>query len=89
MSASPVVRYFEDEIRDTIKHTNAGTVSMANVGPNLNASQFFITTRPGLDYLDGKHTAFGEVRCSRSRGMFAVFLLFTPSFCRCLRGWIY
>uniref|UniRef100_K3WBH2 Peptidyl-prolyl cis-trans isomerase n=1 Tax=Globisporangium ultimum (strain ATCC 200006 / CBS 805.95 / DAOM BR144) TaxID=431595 RepID=K3WBH2_GLOUD len=35
---------------------------MANSGPNTNASQFYITTRgDDLEYLDGKHTIFGEV----------------------------
>lgn len=35
---------------------------MANTGPNMNASQFYITTRgDDLAYLDGKHTLFGEV----------------------------
>lgn len=35
---------------------------MANSGPNTNASQFYITTRSDdLEYLDGKHTLFGEV----------------------------
>ncbi|XP_057445294.1 peptidyl-prolyl cis-trans isomerase CYP59-like [Lotus japonicus] len=34
---------------------------MASAGQNLNASQFYITLRDDLDYLDGKHTVFGEV----------------------------
>lgn len=35
---------------------------MANSGPNTNASQFYITTRgDDLEYLDGKHTIFGEI----------------------------
>ncbi|KAL2563794.1 hypothetical protein AAZV13_19G004000 [Glycine max] len=34
---------------------------MASAGENLNASQFYITLRDDLDYLDGKHTVFGEV----------------------------
>ncbi|RYQ86874.1 hypothetical protein Ahy_B10g106487 isoform B [Arachis hypogaea] len=41
--------------------TGTGTVAMASAGENLNASQFYITLRDDLDYLDGKHTVFGEV----------------------------
>jgi peptidyl-prolyl cis-trans isomerase-like 4 len=34
---------------------------MASKGPNLNTSQFFITTRgEELDHLDEKHTVFGK-----------------------------
>ncbi|CAI7818789.1 unnamed protein product, partial [Closterium sp. NIES-54] len=54
-------RFFEDEIRPGLKHDKVGVVAMASGDTNLNASQFYITTRAGLDSLDGKHTIFGEV----------------------------
>jgi cyclophilin family peptidyl-prolyl cis-trans isomerase len=31
--------FFSDEIRPHLRHKKIGTVSMANIGPNLNASQ--------------------------------------------------
>lgn len=53
---------FEDEIRPQYTHNKKGMVGMANTGPNTNRSQFYITTRgEDMDYLDGKHTLFGEV----------------------------
>lgn len=54
-------RFFSDEIHIDLKHSKTGTVAMASAGENLNASQFYITLRDNLDYLDGKHTVFGEV----------------------------
>ena len=52
---------FEDEIKDTLKHTGAGILAMANSGPNSNGSQFFITLAP-TPWLDGKHTIFGRIK---------------------------
>jgi len=51
---------FGDEITDGLKHDARGVVSMANSGPNTNASQFFVTYA-AQDSLDLKYTVFGKV----------------------------
>lgn len=54
-------RFFDDEVRKTLKHHKPGTVGMAGAGKDMNASQFYFTLGSDLDSLDGKHTVFGEV----------------------------
>ena len=49
---------FEDEF--TSHGHEAGTLSMANAGPNTNGSQFFICYAPQHG-LDGRHSVFGQL----------------------------
>ena len=50
---------FKDEFSKDLSHVR-GVVSMANLGPDTNASQFFILLDDRA-YLDGRHTIIGEV----------------------------
>jgi len=52
--------YFDNEIDPSLKFDKPGVVGMANSGPNMNGSQFFIALIPAPN-LNGGYTIFGQV----------------------------
>ena len=51
---------FADEFRPELSFDRPYLLAMANAGPGTNGSQFFIT-HVATEYLDPKHTVFGQV----------------------------
>lgn len=63
-TGGPGYKFADEQSALRLKHEGAGTLSMANAGPNTNGSQFFITFGP-TPHLNGIHAVFGRV----SQGM--------------------
>jgi peptidyl-prolyl cis-trans isomerase A (cyclophilin A) len=57
---------FKDEFHPELQFDRPYLLAMANAGPGTNGSQFFITTAK-TDWLNNRHTIFGEVEDEESR----------------------
>ncbi len=56
---------FANEVDSTLRHSKAGTLAMANAGPNTNGCQIYITLAP-TPMLDGGYNVFGYVVSGQS-----------------------
>jgi cyclophilin family peptidyl-prolyl cis-trans isomerase len=56
---------FAGEFSPKVKHSSAGTLSMANSGPGTDGSQFFITFK-ATPALNKKHTVYGRAKSKQS-----------------------
>ena len=54
-------RYFPDEFHPLLRHDRVGVVSMANRGPDMSASQFFIMLANRNERFDRVHPVFGQI----------------------------
>jgi peptidyl-prolyl cis-trans isomerase-like 4 len=61
LTEGPEKKFFADEFTKKHRHTKVGLLAMANPALGENGSAFYITLAGQLDYLDDKHTIFGEV----------------------------
>lgn len=52
---------FDDENPKAVEFDKKGRLAMANLGPNTNGAQFFISTNDDLSYLNGIHVIFGQL----------------------------
>jgi peptidyl-prolyl cis-trans isomerase A (cyclophilin A) len=57
---------FEDEFHPDLRFDRPYLLAMANAGPGTNGSQFFVTVAP-TDWLNRRHTIFGEVKDEASQ----------------------